>query len=153
MSSNFRFCNCLFNSQIFTQTRVGAPCHHFVPAQPNWNPRNCCKSHQRTVWQSWNTQEARCQTTRGKNCNHREVGCATSLLPSAPYWELIPHQVSPGDTGWDVFSLDYHVDGPLATVTYFIPVYILYSTNVYLENPIRINLIMLVCTTYKIKIQ
>lgn len=26
-------------------------------------------------------------------------------------------QVSPGDTGWDVFSLDYHVDGPIATVT------------------------------------
>uniref|UniRef100_A0A3P8UTE0 Tubulin gamma complex component 3 n=1 Tax=Cynoglossus semilaevis TaxID=244447 RepID=A0A3P8UTE0_CYNSE len=25
-------------------------------------------------------------------------------------------EVSPGDTGWDVFSLDYHVDGPLATV-------------------------------------
>ena len=25
-------------------------------------------------------------------------------------------QVSPGDTGWDVFSLDYHVDGPIATV-------------------------------------
>lgn len=28
-------------------------------------------------------------------------------------------QVSPGDTGWDVFSLDYHVDGPIATVTRF----------------------------------
>lgn len=28
-----------------------------------------------------------------------------------------PLQVSPGDTGWDVFSLDYHVDGPIATVT------------------------------------
>lgn len=27
-------------------------------------------------------------------------------------------QVSPGDTGWDVFSLDYHVDGPIATVTH-----------------------------------
>ncbi|XP_061548535.1 gamma-tubulin complex component 3 isoform X2 [Phycodurus eques] len=25
-------------------------------------------------------------------------------------------EVSPGDTGWDVFSLDYHVDGPLTTV-------------------------------------
>uniref|UniRef100_A0A8B9LQD7 Tubulin, gamma complex associated protein 3 n=1 Tax=Astyanax mexicanus TaxID=7994 RepID=A0A8B9LQD7_ASTMX len=25
-------------------------------------------------------------------------------------------EVSPGDTGWDVFSLDYHVDGPIATV-------------------------------------
>ena len=25
-------------------------------------------------------------------------------------------QVSPGDTGWDVFSLDYHVDGPISTV-------------------------------------
>ncbi len=25
-------------------------------------------------------------------------------------------QVSPGDTGWDVFSLDYHVEGPIATV-------------------------------------
>ncbi|XP_077872477.1 gamma-tubulin complex component 3 isoform X2 [Ictidomys tridecemlineatus] len=24
-------------------------------------------------------------------------------------------EVSPGDTGWDVFSLDYHVDGPIAT--------------------------------------
>ncbi|CAJ1087474.1 gamma-tubulin complex component 3 [Xyrichtys novacula] len=25
-------------------------------------------------------------------------------------------EVTPGDTGWDVFSLDYHVDGPIATV-------------------------------------
>ncbi|KAL7983861.1 hypothetical protein Chor_000737, partial [Crotalus horridus] len=25
-------------------------------------------------------------------------------------------EVSPGDTGWDVFSLDYHVDGPIATM-------------------------------------
>ncbi|KAM9835770.1 gamma-tubulin complex component 3 isoform 2-T2 [Aulostomus maculatus] len=25
-------------------------------------------------------------------------------------------EVSPGDTGWDVFSLDYHVDGPISTV-------------------------------------
>lgn len=25
-------------------------------------------------------------------------------------------EVSPGDTGWDVFSLDYHVDGPIATL-------------------------------------
>ncbi|KAJ3584845.1 hypothetical protein NHX12_015340, partial [Muraenolepis orangiensis] len=25
-------------------------------------------------------------------------------------------EVSPGSTGWDVFSLDYHVDGPIATV-------------------------------------
>ncbi|XP_076435742.1 gamma-tubulin complex component 3 homolog [Babylonia areolata] len=25
-------------------------------------------------------------------------------------------EVSPGDTGWDVFSLDYHVDGPIRTV-------------------------------------
>uniref|UniRef100_A0A8C2HFT9 Tubulin, gamma complex associated protein 3 n=1 Tax=Cyprinus carpio TaxID=7962 RepID=A0A8C2HFT9_CYPCA len=25
-------------------------------------------------------------------------------------------EVSPGDTGWDVFSLDYHVEGPIATV-------------------------------------
>ncbi|CAN0563381.1 unnamed protein product [Rangifer tarandus platyrhynchus] len=25
-------------------------------------------------------------------------------------------EISPGDTGWDVFSLDYHVDGPIATV-------------------------------------
>ncbi|XP_043928566.1 gamma-tubulin complex component 3 [Protopterus annectens] len=25
-------------------------------------------------------------------------------------------EVSSGDTGWDVFSLDYHVDGPIATV-------------------------------------
>lgn len=24
---------------------------------------------------------------------------------------------SPGDTGWDVFSLDYHVDGPIGTVS------------------------------------
>ena len=24
--------------------------------------------------------------------------------------------VSPGDTGWDVFSLDYHTDGPIRTV-------------------------------------
>ena len=22
-----------------------------------------------------------------------------------------------GDTGWDVFSLDYHVDGPIGTVS------------------------------------
>ena len=27
-------------------------------------------------------------------------------------------QVSSGDTGWDVFSLDYHVEGPIATVTH-----------------------------------
>jgi gamma-tubulin complex component 3 len=26
-------------------------------------------------------------------------------------------EVSPGDTGWDVFSLDYHVDGPISTVS------------------------------------
>lgn len=26
-------------------------------------------------------------------------------------------KVSPGDTGWDVFSLDYHVDGPISTVS------------------------------------
>lgn len=26
-------------------------------------------------------------------------------------------KVSPGDTGWDVFSLDYHVDGPIRTVS------------------------------------
>jgi gamma-tubulin complex component 3 len=25
-------------------------------------------------------------------------------------------ELSPGDTGWDVFSLDYHVDGPISTV-------------------------------------
>lgn len=25
-------------------------------------------------------------------------------------------EVSPGDSGWDVFSLDYHVDGPIGTV-------------------------------------
>ena len=25
-------------------------------------------------------------------------------------------QVSPGDKGWDVFSLEYHVDGPIRTV-------------------------------------
>ena len=25
-------------------------------------------------------------------------------------------ETSPGDTGWDVFSLDYHVDGPIGTV-------------------------------------
>ena len=25
-------------------------------------------------------------------------------------------QLSPGDSGWDVFSLDYHVDGPISTV-------------------------------------
>lgn len=30
---------------------------------------------------------------------------------------LVFAQVSPGDTGWDVFSLDYHVDGPIATVS------------------------------------
>lgn len=32
-------------------------------------------------------------------------------------YRLCGLQVSPGDTGWDVFSLDYHVDGPIATVT------------------------------------
>ena len=26
-------------------------------------------------------------------------------------------KVSPGDIGWDVFSLDYHVDGPISTVS------------------------------------
>ena len=26
-------------------------------------------------------------------------------------------EVSPGDTGWDVFTLDYHVDGPILTVS------------------------------------
>ena len=26
-------------------------------------------------------------------------------------------QISPGDCGWDVFSLDYHVDGPISTVS------------------------------------
>ena len=26
-------------------------------------------------------------------------------------------EVSPGDAGWDVFSLDYHVDGPIKTVS------------------------------------
>lgn len=25
-------------------------------------------------------------------------------------------EISPGDLGWDVFSLDYHVDGPIGTV-------------------------------------
>ncbi|XP_071493935.1 gamma-tubulin complex component 3 homolog [Diadema antillarum] len=25
-------------------------------------------------------------------------------------------EISPGDTGWDVFSLDYHLDGPISTV-------------------------------------
>ncbi|XP_073206141.1 gamma-tubulin complex component 3 isoform X3 [Lepidochelys kempii] len=34
---------------------------------------------------------------------------------SAPDMKVI-FWVSPGDTGWDVFSLDYHVDGPIATV-------------------------------------
>ena len=24
---------------------------------------------------------------------------------------------SPGDIGWDVFTLDYHVDGPIGTVS------------------------------------
>lgn len=24
---------------------------------------------------------------------------------------------SPGDTGWDVFTLDYHVSGPIGTVS------------------------------------
>ena len=33
-------------------------------------------------------------------------------------------QVSPGDTGWDVFSLDYHVDGPIRTVSQFCTCYI-----------------------------
>lgn len=27
-------------------------------------------------------------------------------------------QVAQGDTGWDVFSLDYHVDGPIGTVSF-----------------------------------
>jgi len=26
-------------------------------------------------------------------------------------------ELSPGDTGWDVFTLDYHVDGPIGTVS------------------------------------
>lgn len=26
-------------------------------------------------------------------------------------------EISPGDLGWDVFSLDYHVDGPIGTVS------------------------------------
>ena len=26
-------------------------------------------------------------------------------------------QISSGDTGWDVFSLDYHVEGPISTVS------------------------------------
>uniref|UniRef100_A0A2I3T4A8 Tubulin gamma complex component 3 n=1 Tax=Pan troglodytes TaxID=9598 RepID=A0A2I3T4A8_PANTR len=30
--------------------------------------------------------------------------------------KVLQLRVSPGDTGWDVFSLDYHVDGPIATV-------------------------------------
>ena len=25
--------------------------------------------------------------------------------------------LSPGDVGWDVFSLHYHVDGPISTVS------------------------------------
>jgi hypothetical protein len=25
-------------------------------------------------------------------------------------------KISPGDSGWDVFTLDYHIDGPIATV-------------------------------------
>ena len=25
-------------------------------------------------------------------------------------------ELSPGDQGWDVFSLHYHVDGPISTV-------------------------------------
>lgn len=29
-------------------------------------------------------------------------------------------EVSPGDTGWDVFSLDYHVDGPIGTVSFHV---------------------------------
>ena len=40
---------------------------------------------------------------------------------------MICHQVSPGDTGWDVFSLDYHVDGPIRTVSLsslLLPLYI-----------------------------
>jgi gamma-tubulin complex component 3 len=26
-------------------------------------------------------------------------------------------ELSPGDIGWDVFTLDYHVDGPIGTVS------------------------------------
>lgn len=28
---------------------------------------------------------------------------------------LLEH--SPGDTGWDIFSMDYHMDGPIGTVS------------------------------------
>lgn len=41
------------------------------------------------------------------------VGQVSSVLFTSVFCWL---QVSPGDTGWDVFSLDYHVDGPIATV-------------------------------------
>lgn len=48
------------------------------------------------------------------------LGCGCVRAVAAWGWEAlqlcVPSQVSPGDTGWDVFSLDYHVDGPIATV-------------------------------------
>ena len=42
-------------------------------------------------------------------------------------------QVSPGDTGWDVFSLDYHVDGPISTVSVTLPILNL-NNNLVLAN-------------------
>ena len=39
------------------------------------------------------------------------------LLHLTFYYFILDFKVSPGDTGWDVFSLDYHVDGPISTVS------------------------------------
>lgn len=44
--------------------------------------------------------------------------CARMLCFSSDICLFCCPQVSPGDIGWDVFSLDYHVDGPIATVTH-----------------------------------
>eukprot|EP00111_Clytia_hemisphaerica_P012572 TCONS_00036953-protein len=38
-------------------------------------------------------------------------------------------EISPGDCGWDVFSLDYHVDGPISTV--FTPEVILHYLRIF----------------------
>ena len=45
---------------------------------------------------------------------HRKSRCEMLITYKRCYHVL---KVSPGDTGWDVFSLDYHVDGPISTVS------------------------------------
>ncbi|XP_071951511.1 gamma-tubulin complex component 3 homolog isoform X2 [Antedon mediterranea] len=46
---------------------------------------------------------------RGTNAQYDDPGILKRL-------DVRLLEVSPGDTGWDIFSLDYHVDGPIATV-------------------------------------